>query len=216
MLKPTPAPTSDANCRTPSSALSSRESSRARSSPDPSSCGASSRSSSNNDWPGRAIRSRNRSSPTSLREGNGLRWRGRSRRSGGRQTPSRQTARVLRRPIRSRRHLAAEGQLRPVFEANSASPSHTAPPVVAPERSRRRRFQLQARQDRHRRCGARRCGYRRRARLARTPCRGALQHSCSPWLCTQVGRGRLRCPRTATSSPSPGRDTPRLARRISM
>ena len=49
--KPTPTPKSDANYRTPSSALSSRESSRARSFPDPSSCGVSSRSSSNNDWP---------------------------------------------------------------------------------------------------------------------------------------------------------------------
>ena len=50
--------------------------------------------------------------PRAVREGNGLRRRYRSRRSGGRQAPSRQTARVLRGPIRSRRHLAAEGQLR--------------------------------------------------------------------------------------------------------
>ena len=43
-----------------------------------------------------------------------------------------------------------------------------------------------------------------------------LQPSCFPWPRTQVWRGRLRCPRTATLSPSPGRVTPRLVRRISM
>ena len=63
--KPTQAPTSDATCRIPPSAPSSRESSRARSFLARSSCGASSRSSSNNGWPGRDIRSKNRSSPTS-------------------------------------------------------------------------------------------------------------------------------------------------------
>ena len=50
--------------------------------------------------------------PRVVREGNGLRRRCRPRRSGGRQTPSRQVARVLRGPIRTRPDLAAEGQLR--------------------------------------------------------------------------------------------------------
>ena len=64
MPKPTQAPRIDANCQTPSSVLSSRESLRAKSFLDRSSCGACSRSSSNNDSPDRAIRSKNPSSPT--------------------------------------------------------------------------------------------------------------------------------------------------------
>ena len=50
--------------------------------------------------------------PRAVREGHGLRWRHRSGRSGRCQAAARQIARVLRRPIRPRRHLAAEGQLR--------------------------------------------------------------------------------------------------------
>ena len=63
--KPTPAPTREATCRMPLCALSSTDSSAARSSLVRSSCGVSSRSSSNTGWPGRDIHSRNRSSPTS-------------------------------------------------------------------------------------------------------------------------------------------------------
>ena len=63
--KPTSVLRSDASCRMPSSALSWRESSRARSFLDPSSCGASSRSLSNKVWAGRAIRSKKQSWPTS-------------------------------------------------------------------------------------------------------------------------------------------------------
>ena len=50
--------------------------------------------------------------PRAVREGNGLRWRCRSGGSGRCQAAARQIARVLRAAIRSRRHLAAEGQLR--------------------------------------------------------------------------------------------------------
>ncbi len=61
-----------------------------------------------------------------------------------------------------------KGSYVPVFEANSASPSHTAPPVVAPETQQTApRTESQARADRHR-CPGGRCSYRRRARLART------------------------------------------------
>ena len=52
------------------------------------------------------------SGPRAVREGHGLRWRYRSGGSGRCQAAPRQTARVLPGPIRSRRHFAAEGQLR--------------------------------------------------------------------------------------------------------
>ena len=93
----------------------------------------------------------------------------RSRRSGGRQAPSRQTARVLRGPIRSRRHLAAEGQLRTRLRSefrlthprgSSGCSLGAAADAAGSE--------LQAREDRRQRSGGRRCGYRRRACLART------------------------------------------------
>ena len=71
-----------------------------------------------------------------------------------------------------------KGSYAPVFEANSASPTHAAPPVVPSEpqqtvlRSRSRRFspelQSQSRQDCRQRSGRRRCGHRRRALLAHT------------------------------------------------
>ena len=70
-----------------------------------------------------------------------------------------------------------KGSYVPVFEANSASPTHAAPPVVPsepqqtvpPEPSRRFSPELQSRRkDRRQRSGRRRCGYRRHALLART------------------------------------------------
>ena len=127
-------PGRDANCRIPLSALSSRESSRARSSLDPSNCGASSRSSSNNDWPGRGSRLRNRSSPTSCT--------GRERTSmavpipssgwtpGAFATNCASTTRADPNPSSSRCRRAATYRS---SNANSVSPTHTAPPVVAPE-----------------------------------------------------------------------------------
>ena len=61
-----------------------------------------------------------------------------------------------------------KGSYVPVFEANSASPTHTAPPVVPPEPQQTPcGSEPQAREDRRRRSGGRRCGYRRRACLAR-------------------------------------------------
>ena len=83
---------------------------------------------------------------------------------------------------------------------------------------------------RHRRCRFRTSGERGsppalwRSSLQRSPprlpgahssFRWALQPSCSHWPHTLVWRGRRRCPRTATSSPSRGRATPRLVQRTS-
>ena len=113
-----------------------------------------------------------------------------------------------------------KGSYVPVFEANSASRRRTRLlSVVLPEPQadavrfpnlRRARIAVGA-------LAARRCGSRRpRLPGAHSAGRRALQPSCSPWPRTQVWRGRLRCPRTATLSPSPGRATPRLVRRTSM
>ena len=113
-----------------------------------------------------------------------------------------------------------------VFEANTASLTHTAPPSPPPPSSgsssggagataNAAGSELQAREDRRRRTGvALRLSSPRLP--ARTRQAGKRSTSCSPWLRTEVWRGRLRCPRTATSSLSPGRATPRLVRRISM
>ena len=112
-----------------------------------------------------------------------------------------------------------KGSYVPAFEANSASPlAHTAPSVVPPgAEADAVDSQPQAREDRRRRSGGRRCGDRRRARLARS--RQAGEHS-SPavplGLVPRCGGRRLRYPRTATLSPSPGLATPRLVRRTSM
>ena len=75
--------------------------------------------------------------PRAVREGNGLRWRYGSGRSGRCQAAPRQTARVLRGQIRSRRHLAAEGQLRARLrsEFRLTHPDHSP---CCPTSSRRR------------------------------------------------------------------------------
>ena len=139
--KPTSVLRSDASCRMPSSALSSRESSRARSFPDPSSCGASSRSLSNKVWAGRAIRSKKQSWPMSCT--------GSERTSTAVPIPSsgwtpgafatncasycegRSEPVVISLP---------KGSYVPVFEANSVSHTDTAIPVVPRSLSRRRGF----------------------------------------------------------------------------
>ena len=111
-----------------------------------------------------------------------------------------------------------KGSYVPAFEANSASAhAHGSSGCSPGAEADAVGSQPQAREARRRRSGGRRCSDRRRARLARSPSgRRALQPSCSPWPRTQVWRGRLRYPRTATLSPSPGRATPRLVRRTSM
>ena len=112
-----------------------------------------------------------------------------------------------------------KGSYVPVFEANSASPTDTASVRLLSQSRKRRRpvTEFRARENSRRRsCGRRSGGRRPRSHGAHSAGRRALQPSCSPWPRTQVWRGRLRCPRTATLSPSPGRATPRLARRTSM
>ncbi len=111
-----------------------------------------------------------------------------------------------------------KGSYMPVFEANSASPTDTAPQVVlAGPQGKRPAHDSEARENGRRRSRARRSGHGGRACMARTPQRRrTLRPSCFPWPRTQVSRGRRRCPRTATLSPSPGRATPRLVRRTSM
>ncbi len=115
--------------------------------------------------------------PRALRKGNGLRRRCRSGRSRGCQAPSRQTARVLRGPSRSGRHLAAERQLRPGFRSefrltcrHGSSPgcSRAAADSSPEPAAGAAGSELQARQNRRRRCCGRGGGCRRRAGLART------------------------------------------------
>ncbi len=118
------APGATPNCRIPSSVLSWSESSRARSFPGPSSCGASSRSPSNSGWPARASRSRSRCSRTSCTGKERIRRRCGSRRSGGRQAVSRQAPPG---DLEGRSDPVVislpKGSYVPVFETNSASPS---------------------------------------------------------------------------------------------
>ena len=114
-----------------------------------------------------------------------------------------------------------KGSYVPVFEANSASPqslTRLRPPVVL----RRSRQQTPPVPNLRRTTIAVSAlaivaaDRRRRACLARTPpAVSAPAAAASLWPRTQVWRGRRRCPRTATSSPSRGRAMPRLARRIS-
>ena len=142
-----------------------------RSSPDPSSCGASSRSSSNNAWPGRDTRSKNRSSPTSCtgRERTSMavpiRWFGST--PGGCATNCASTTRADPIPSSSRCRRAA------------TCPSSKRIPPHAPRRdssgcSLRSRAgdasgsNFGRARDGRRRSGGRRGAGRRRDRLART------------------------------------------------
>ena len=77
-------------------------------------------------------------------------------------------------------------------------------------------LQSQSRQDRRQRSGRRRCGYRRRALLAHTQAGERSSPTAPPGFVPRCGRGRRRCPRTATSSPSSGRAAPTLDRQIFM
>ena len=163
------APRRDASSRIPLSAISSSESSRATSFPGPSSCGASSRSSSNNGWPGRAIRSKKRSWPMSCT--------GRERTSTEAPIPSfgwtpgafatncASTTRADPIPSSSRCRRAA------MCPSSKRIPSHTPtrllplfPPQPTPQvpNLRRARIAVSA-------LAAHRCGHRLRACLARTP-----------------------------------------------
>ena len=101
-----------------------------------SSCGVSSRSSLNR--PGRAGTHAQRIGPCprAVRERNRLRWRPDPVVRVDAQAAPRQAARVLRGPIRSRHHLAAEGQHAPVFEGNSASGLETTSPAVSDRAAR--------------------------------------------------------------------------------
>ena len=171
-------------------------------------------------WPGRDIRSKNRSSPTSCtgRERTStavpIRWFGST--PGGSATNCASTTRADPIPSSSRCRRAATC---PSSKRIPPHPRDTAPPVVLPEPQadavrftnlRRARIAVGA-------LALVAAVIAGRACMARTPSgRRALQPSCSPWPRTQVWRGRLRCPRTATLSPSPGRATPRLVRRTSM
>ena len=174
---------------------------------DPSNCGASFRSSSNNDWPGRAIRSKNRSSPTSC-------------------TGRERTSTVV--PIPS------FGWTPGAFATNCASTTR-ADPIPSSSRCRRAAtFRSSKRTPPHPPHGSPSCCCRdaeadaagselRRARIAISALvlvaaviAGALAWRALarpvtapalllPLASYPVSKGRLRCRRTATSSPSPGR-----------
>ena len=215
--KPTQTPRRNATCRMPPSALSSSESLPARSFLDPSNCGAFSRSSSNNAWPGRGLRSKNRSSPTSCtgRERTlmaaPIRWFGST--PGGSATNCASTYEGRSDPVVI---SLPKGSYVPVFEANSASPlirlSRCSPGAARAASVQ----ESQARENGRRRSSAHRAVVAARFHGVHSAGRRTFPPSCSPWPRTRVWRGRRRCPRTATLSPSPGRATPRLARRISM
>ena len=205
------------DCRCPRSA---RQNPRAaRSSLDPSSCGASSRSSSNTAWPGRDIRSKNRSSPTSCtgRERTSMAVPIRSFGStpGGCATNCASSTRADPIPSSSRCRRAA------TCPSSKGIPPHPPTRLVRllltePQESVRFTNLRRARLCR-RRSRARALRSDGRARMARTPRAGGRSSPvASLGLVPRCRRGRLRCPRTATSSPSPGRATPSLARRISM
>ena len=93
---------------------------------------------------------------------------------------------VPRGPIRSCRHLAAEGQLRPAFEANSVAPAaathanHTVvPPGLESSAERAVGSKRRARENRGRRAGGPRSD-RRRARLARSSQSGGRSSPAAP------------------------------------
>ena len=165
-----------------SSAPSSRESSRAKSFPAHSNCGASSRLSSNNDWPGRAIRSKNRFSHMSCTARNDF--------DGGADPVVRVDARRLRDKLRE----YYEGRSDPVvislpkgsYVPNLRKECRLTPPhgpscpsiraaahrssgaganAFSPE------LQSQSPQDRRQRSGRRRCRYRRHASTGAHPVR---------------------------------------------
>ena len=87
-----------------------------------------------------------------------------------------------------------KGSYVPVFEANSASPTHdgssSCSSGAAAEQPRGSK--LQAREDRRRCCGGRRCSYRRRARLARTLTPVSAPAQLLP-LASYPGRGGAAC-----------------------
>ena len=164
--KPTQAPgSSAANCRTPSSVLT--ENPRERSLlPIPAAAAlplVHRRTTTGRTGP---FAQRVRSRPRGMREGNRLRRRCRSRRSGGRQAPSRQTARVHDGRSDPVVITLPKGSYVPSLRSESASLTHgstsspTRPPVVGAGSSKRRSSRLQAHEDRHQRTGGRRCSYR--------------------------------------------------------
>ena len=111
-----------------------------------------------------------------------------------------------------------KGSYVPVFEGNSASPtpsdssgcSRRASATRPVTHSQARENGSSALSQSSRRCS------RQWLHGAHSARRRTLQSSCFRWPRTQVVRDRLRCPRTATLSLSPGPATPSLVRRISM